>query len=182
MSLSILNRQSATASVVGLLYPLTVQNGVVDNKVFMADTGAPSVAPHAGSGAKSISLGTENELDDCFDEVDNAKVSSPRVSLPVRKGKGYDSGFHSSDDDGSLPTSPDSQPCCPEFPTAETELHRETREIIGAFYRSHTGLSRSERCRHKAMETMRKVVNELLLKHEIAFKGKLSYSIVDFAF
>lgn len=172
MDLSIMNRHAA--SVVGLLYPsLTVQNGVVDNKVFMADTGAPSMAPHAGSGAKSFTLGTENELDDCVDEVDNAKVGSPRVAKPVKKIMGYDSGFHSSDDDGSLPTSPDSQPCCPEFPTAETELHRETRELIGAFYRKHTGLSRSERCRHKAMKTMQKVVNELLQKHEIVFKGML---------
>lgn len=175
MDLSILNRHAA--SVVGLLYPsITVQNGVVDNKVFMADTGAPSMAPHSGSGAKSFSLGTENELDDCVDEVDNAKVGSPRVEKPLRKIMGYDSGFHSSDDDGSLPTSPDSQPCCPEFPTAETELHRETRELIGAFYRKHTGLSRSERCRHKAMKTMQKVVNELLLKHEIVFKGKLNHN------
>lgn len=168
MSLSTMKR--TTASVVGLLCPhYTVQNGVAD-KCFMEDIGAPSAAPNAGSGAKSIGLKTENELDDCSDEVD----SSPRVLLPERKALGFDSGFHSSEDDGSLPTSPDSQPCSPEFPTGETELMRETRELIVEFYLSYTGLSRSERRPHKAMGTMRKVVNDVLTKHEIAFKGKPS--------
>ncbi|XP_076157492.1 induced myeloid leukemia cell differentiation protein Mcl-1a [Alosa pseudoharengus] len=154
MSLSTMKPNSV--GVVGLLCPLTVQNGVVNNKVRMEDIGAPSA--------------TENELDDCSDEVN--KVGSPRVSLPVRKGLGFDSGFHSSDDDGSLPTSPDSQPCHV-FPTEDTELHRETRELILEFYRNYIGLSGPERCRHKAMGTMRKVVHQVLLKHEIAFKGMM---------
>ncbi|XP_062385469.1 induced myeloid leukemia cell differentiation protein Mcl-1a [Sardina pilchardus] len=156
--------------VVGLLCPhLTVQNGVVDNKVRMEDRGAPSSAP--GSGAKSFSLETENKRDDCPGDVD--KVGTTRVSLPLRTGLGFDSGFHSSDDDGSLPTSPDSQPSSPAFPTEDTELHRKTRELILTFYRNYTGLSAPERKGHKAMRTMTKVVHEVLLKHGIVFKGMM---------
>lgn len=156
-----------TASVFGLLCPLTVQNGVADNKGFMEDIGAPSAASNMGSVAKPFSLKAENELDDCLDEVD----SSPRVSLPERKGLGFDGGFHSSDYDESLPTSPDSHLSVPEFPTEEAKLERETRELIVSFYRSYIGLSRSERSRHKALGTMKRVVDDVLIKHAIAFKG-----------
>lgn len=170
----------STASVIGLLCPLAVQNGGTDNKDFMEGIGgAPSAASNMGSGAiaKPFSLKTENELDD-IDEVD-----SSRVLRPERKGLGFDSGFHSSDDDSSLPTSPDSQLSMPEFPTEETELERETRELICSFYRIYTGLSRSERNRHKALETLKRVVDDVLTKHSITFKGKhlVVVRTVDFA-
>jgi len=167
MNMSIMKR--TPASVFGLLCPLAVQNGGADNKDFMED-GAPSAASNMGSGAKPFSLKTENDLDDCLDEVDN----SSRVPRPQRKGLGFDSGFHSSDDDGSLPTSPDSQLSMPEFPTEETELERDTRELICSFYRIYTGLSRPERNRHKALGTMKRVVDDVLTKHSITFKGMVN--------
>ncbi|RXN22472.1 induced myeloid leukemia cell differentiation Mcl-1-like protein [Labeo rohita] len=69
--------------------------------------------------------------------------------------------------DGSLPSTPDPQ----EFDSAE--LDRDTRQLLLDFYLTHTGMCSSGRKHHHALPTMKRLVDDILVKHRIAYKGML---------
>lgn len=75
--------------------------------------------------------------------------------------------------DGSLPTSPVSD--CEELTEAHFKdcqnLDRDTSEIINDFLQKFTGLSRSCGQHRKIVQTMSRVVEGLVVKHEIVYKG-----------
>ncbi|XP_017577191.1 induced myeloid leukemia cell differentiation protein Mcl-1b [Pygocentrus nattereri] len=75
--------------------------------------------------------------------------------------------------DGSLPTSPASD--CEEldsdqFKESET-LDRDTSEIVIDFLQNFTGLSRSCGRHRGVVQTIRRVVDGLVVKHELVYKG-----------
>ncbi|XP_073678623.1 induced myeloid leukemia cell differentiation protein Mcl-1a [Garra rufa] len=108
---------------------------------------------------------TEDELDGCADEVD-AALKPMRPGTNGRKGLQLEGRFLSSTD-GSLPATPDPQ----EFGSAE--LDKDTRQLLLDFYRTHTGMSPPDRKHHHAIPTMRRVVDDILAKHGIAYNGML---------
>ncbi|KAK2887784.1 hypothetical protein QQF64_012890 [Cirrhinus molitorella] len=107
---------------------------------------------------------TEDELDGCADEID-------AVLKPLRPGsnslKGLQQGRFVSASDGSLPATPDPQ----EFDS--DELVQDTRQLLLDFYRMHTGMCTPDRKHHHALPTMKRVVEDILVKHGIAYNGML---------
>ncbi|XP_036440183.1 induced myeloid leukemia cell differentiation protein Mcl-1b [Colossoma macropomum] len=78
--------------------------------------------------------------------------------------------------DGSLPTSPASD--CEEldaehFKEYET-LDRDTSDIVSDFLQNFTGLSPSYGRHSEVVQTMRRVVDGLVVKHELVYKGMLT--------
>ncbi|KAL6488564.1 hypothetical protein MHYP_G00023050 [Metynnis hypsauchen] len=80
--------------------------------------------------------------------------------------------------DGSLPTSPASD--CGEleldadqFKESET-LDRDTSDIVIDFLQNFTGLSRSYGRHSGVVQTIRRVVDGLVVKHELVYKGMLT--------
>ncbi|XP_036371839.1 induced myeloid leukemia cell differentiation protein Mcl-1 homolog [Megalops cyprinoides] len=177
MSLSTMKRSwPGSSSVVGLLCP-SVQNGVVDNGFFPCDgptAGGPDTRPTPLASSK---VRIEDELDNCTDEVDTC----PRVAKPGRNGpkKGLmlDRFPPSTNEDGSLPSSPgtplDGCGKTAEFNTSHNGLDRETRDLIVNFLRIYTGLSRSRRSPSKALTTLTRVVDDVIEKHHIAYNGMI---------
>lgn len=107
---------------------------------------------------------TEDELDGYAEEIDT--VSKPRrPGTNGLKGLQLDGRFVSAADD-SLPSSPQPQ----EFGSAE--LERDTRQLLLEFYRTHTGMCSPGRNTHAALPTLRRVVDDILEKHRITYKGK----------
>ncbi|XP_076862727.1 induced myeloid leukemia cell differentiation protein Mcl-1a [Brachyhypopomus gauderio] len=155
MSITTMKRTTA----IGLLCN-GAQNGV-DNNFFLGLTENPTaMAPFKKT--------TEDELDGTADDADGWPVK------PGKNGKGlvFDTHFpQSSNEDGSLPTSPDSQESLSDFSSCFSELDRETRELIGDFYRIYTGLPQRSRTKHNAMSTLRRVVGDVICKHRIAYNG-----------
>ncbi|MBN3300015.1 induced myeloid leukemia cell differentiation protein Mcl-1b [Amia ocellicauda] len=124
----------------------------------------------------------EEELDNWVDEVDAAVAA--RVSKQPRKafkGLALETRFpESSNDDGSLPSSPDTPTTdCGNMNgfTAESsgQLDRETRELIHGFLGMYCGLSRScGRGRNKALATLTRVVESVIEKHQYAYNGMIA--------
>ncbi|XP_016113438.1 induced myeloid leukemia cell differentiation protein Mcl-1a, partial [Sinocyclocheilus grahami] len=69
--------------------------------------------------------------------------------------------------DGSLPSTPDPQEL------GSAELDRDTRQLLLDFYRTRTGMCPRDRKLHHALPTVTRVVADVLVKHEIAYKGML---------
>lgn len=105
---------------------------------------------------------TEDELDGYAEEIDTG-LKQLRPGTNGLKGLKLD-GRYVSADDGSLPCSPDPQ----EF--GFTELERDTRQLLLDFFRSYGGCS-SGRNSHPALPTLRRVVDDILAKHQITYKG-----------
>jgi len=112
----------------------------------------------------SLKTHTEDELDGCADEMDST-LKPVRPGTNGTKGLQLDGRFVSACD-GSLPSTPDSAEL------GSAELDRDTRQLLLDFYRSHTGMCSPEQNHNSALPTMRRVVGEILLKHQIAYKGK----------
>lgn len=78
---------------------------------------------------------------------------------------------------GSVPSSPESD--CEKTPDEYTSnriydaLEMDTREIIDIFLKNFTGLPHSKRGNKQVLETMNRVVESLVVKHELAYKGNL---------
>lgn len=66
--------------------------------------------------------------------------------------------------DGSLPSSPDPREL------GSVELERDTRDLLVNFYRTRAGMC--ARASHPAMTTLRRVVNDILDKHHMTYRGK----------
>jgi len=74
---------------------------------------------------------------------------------------------------GSTPESSLDFVCLPDSVIHSThgELDMATRNLIGVFLQSHTGLKHPRCSQPKALATMERVVNSLVIKHAIAYKG-----------
>ncbi|XP_043088933.1 induced myeloid leukemia cell differentiation protein Mcl-1a [Puntigrus tetrazona] len=115
--------------------------------------------------ATPLKARTEDELDGCADEPD-AVIKPLRPGTNGLKGLQLEGRFVSAAD-GSLPSTPDPE----EFGYAE--LDRDTRQLLLDFYFTRTGMCSRDRKLHHALPTMNRVVEDILLKHEIAYKGML---------
>lgn len=73
--------------------------------------------------------------------------------------------------DGSLPTSPESD--SDETPVGCCFLAHNTREIIRDYFLLVTSPSRHCGRHHKVLQTMKRVVDSLLVKHELVYKGNV---------
>lgn len=71
--------------------------------------------------------------------------------------------------DGSLPSSPECD--CDEAASVGCFLEHNTREIIGDFFLLFTSPPRPCGRHNKVLQTIRRVVDSLLGKHELAYKG-----------
>ncbi|KAK6468040.1 induced myeloid leukemia cell differentiation protein Mcl-1 [Huso huso] len=120
----------------------------------------------------------EGELDGCgADEVD----FRPGSSKPVRNGFKVLSPFPiNTNEDGSLPSSPDSpsSPICgavPGFeePHLDGRFEQETRALVEDYLRTYAGLqaSRISRKQNKPLETLRRVSDGVIEKHRYAFNA-----------
>lgn len=75
---------------------------------------------------------------------------------------------------GSVPSTPESD--CEEidnYTSSKAALDMDTREIIDAFLKQFTGLSHSRCVKKQVVSTMKRVVDSLVVKHEIAYNGTL---------
>ncbi|KAK7124152.1 hypothetical protein R3I94_018498 [Phoxinus phoxinus] len=108
---------------------------------------------------------TEDELDGCTDEMDST-LKPVRPGTNGLKGLQLDGRFVSATD-GSLPSTPDSHEL------GSAELDRDTRQLLLVFYRTHTGMCSPEQNHNSALPTMRRVVGEILEKHQLVYKGML---------
>ncbi|KAK7147238.1 hypothetical protein R3I94_009932 [Phoxinus phoxinus] len=72
---------------------------------------------------------------------------------------------------GSVPSSPGSD--CGEIDNY-TSLEMETRETIDIFLKNFTGLPHSKIGKKQVLSTMKRVVESLVVKHEIAYKGMIA--------
>ncbi|XP_016345360.1 induced myeloid leukemia cell differentiation protein Mcl-1 homolog isoform X2 [Sinocyclocheilus anshuiensis] len=115
--------------------------------------------------AAALKARSEDELDGCADEPD-AAGKPVRPGANGLRGLQLDGRFVSAAD-GSLPSTPDPQEL------GSAELDRDTRQLLLDFYRTHTGMCPQDRKQHHALPTMTQVVADILLKHEIAYKGML---------
>lgn len=80
-------------------------------------------------------------------------------------------------DGGSLPCSPDQQSDSDSeansvCPVTDDVLESSTRPLIRRFMLEFTGLSKSQRSESRELSTMKRVVDGLLEKHRIAYRGK----------
>ncbi|XP_013873162.1 induced myeloid leukemia cell differentiation protein Mcl-1b [Austrofundulus limnaeus] len=93
--------------------------------------------------------------------------------------KGYfNKGFHEhsrSDDFGSLPSTPEGEL------DGETEdvLENDTRQLLGRFLSDFTGLSKPRWTENKELSTMKRVVEDLLSRHSIAYNGMVKKLSLD---
>ncbi|TRY65642.1 hypothetical protein DNTS_009873 [Danionella cerebrum] len=69
--------------------------------------------------------------------------------------------------DGSLPSTPDPEEL------GSAELEGETRQLLLDFYLTHSGMCSTNRKLHHALPTMTRVVDGVLVKHQLSFKGML---------
>ncbi|XP_056331528.1 induced myeloid leukemia cell differentiation protein Mcl-1b [Danio aesculapii] len=70
-----------------------------------------------------------------------------------------------------------SVPCSPSDETGDyppTALDMDTREIIDTFLKIFTGLPHSKSGRNQVLSTMKRVVDSLAVKHELAYKGMIA--------
>lgn len=74
---------------------------------------------------------------------------------------------------GSVPSTPVSD--CEEiddYTPDYSALEMDTREIIDCFLKQFTGLSHSKCVKKQVVSTMKRVVDSLVMKHEITYNGK----------
>ena len=156
----------ATASVYNLLVP--PQNGVVEMHYGTA-TGAPS------------------KMDNQMETLTSDNPVRPKilgVHSACKSGilENHGSLQKINDDEGSLPCTPelsssmeyglDLTSSCP---SGDKVLEHDTRELIGSVLLDYTGKSGSQRSRNqsKSFSTMKRVVEDVIEKHQLAYKGKL---------
>lgn len=89
-------------------------------------------------------------------------------------------------DEGSLPCSPELPPSdyggnMTSCSSGDEVLEHDTRELIGSVLRDHTGLSvsRCNRSQSKYFSTMKRVVEDVIEKHRIAYNGMISKLALD---
>lgn len=168
MSLTTVNRPMTAMSV--LFYNASVQNGGVYNHTNPFNN--PFATRDDREAQVSYKMNTEDEVDNCTDEVDGNINSKTTGKNGIVKAFAFGNRFpQSTNADGSLPTSPDSQPTIPNFPPSYTELECETQELIGNVYRIRMGLSRTGPSKHRVQSTLWRVLDDIIAKHQIAYNG-----------
>ncbi|XP_046893666.1 induced myeloid leukemia cell differentiation protein Mcl-1b [Hypomesus transpacificus] len=162
----------ATASVYNLLVP--PQNGVVEMHYGTA-TGAPS------------------KMDNQMETLTSDNPVRPKilgVHSACKSGilENHGSLQKINDDEGSLPCTPelsssmeyglDLTSSCP---SGDKVLEHDTRELIGSVLLDYTGQSGSQRSRNqsKSFSTMKRVVEDVIEKHQLAYKGMISKLSLD---
>ncbi|XP_073703324.1 induced myeloid leukemia cell differentiation protein Mcl-1b [Garra rufa] len=76
---------------------------------------------------------------------------------------------------GSVPSSPETD--CEEiddFTSTYAALGMDTREVIEIFLKDFTGLPHSKTGKKQVLSTMKRVVDNLAVKHELAYKGLIA--------
>ncbi|KAJ8354622.1 hypothetical protein SKAU_G00221890 [Synaphobranchus kaupii] len=173
--MSFLTMKRVTANVfnvTSICYP-HIQNGVHNDFLHGLDS-------ETGAGNTCVitktKLNSEDELD--MDEEDGCSRSTTDPGkTPVKPLVFANRLSQSTNEDGSLPSSPDTPSGCgkiPDFPASPNgKFEKETRELIEMFYRIHTEGSRSTRTSIKALSTMKRVVENLIEKHQFAYNGMI---------
>ncbi|KAG9345304.1 hypothetical protein JZ751_009850 [Albula glossodonta] len=158
-----------------LCYPNNFQNGVVDNGLL--DCLGPAAGPGDTLTMASTNRKSDEELDiDGVNGLPRGTTESGKniVVKPLVLNNRFPP---STNEDGSLPSSPDTPSGCgkiPEFPANPNgKFERETRDLIGMFYLTYTGDSRPSMNRVKALSTMKRVVENLIEKHQFAYNGMI---------
>ncbi|XP_039535295.1 induced myeloid leukemia cell differentiation protein Mcl-1b [Pimephales promelas] len=98
----------------------------------------------------------------------NSGFSDKRLVMPELKAQNQ---FTENGLQGSVPSSPGSD--CEEIDDY-TSLEMETRETIDIFLKNFTGLPHSKIGKKQVLSTMKRVVETLMVKHEIAYKGMIA--------
>lgn len=96
--------------------------------------------------------------------------SGKRLAMPELKAQNQ---FTGNGLQGSVPSSPGSD--CEEIDDY-TSFEMETRETIDIFLKNFTGLPHSKIGKKQVLSTMTRVVESLVVKHEIAYKGNFTSS------
>ncbi|XP_061110272.1 induced myeloid leukemia cell differentiation protein Mcl-1-like [Conger conger] len=164
MNRNMLTMNRTTTSIVSSLTPYC-QNGGLENGSW--------------NGKEGWTVKLADELDNYSDEVDN--VSRQPASKNVNKSKLTLKNWPSvsSNEDGSLPSSPDSPSECMTLAEYKGGLGRDTQELLGHFFRIYTGLSPPGRSRSKALSTLKRVVSDVITKHQIAYNGMIQRLCLD---
>ncbi|KAK2902932.1 hypothetical protein Q8A67_007645 [Cirrhinus molitorella] len=74
---------------------------------------------------------------------------------------------------GSVPSSPETD-CEDAYTSVYTALEMDTREVIDIFLKNFTGLPHSKAGKKQVLSTMKRVVDSLAVKHELAYKGMIT--------
>ncbi|XP_030644973.1 induced myeloid leukemia cell differentiation protein Mcl-1a [Chanos chanos] len=146
----------------------TPQNGVLDKALIGPYTGG--AADSARMSMDPFKLATEDEVDNCTDEVDGCFRPLRSGKNGVGKGLKFETPFpRSTNADGSLPTSPDTPIGLPDFASSLSKLENQTFELLRDFYLEYPDLSRLRK--NRMLNTLRRVVEDVVQKHKIAFNG-----------
>lgn len=94
--------------------------------------------------------------------------NSKRLVMPELKAQNQ---FTENGLQGSVPSSPGSD-CEEDY----TSFEMETRETIDIFLKNFTGIPHSKIGKKQVLSTMKRVVESLVVKHEIAYKGNFTSS------
>lgn len=122
----------------------------------------------------SPKLQKDDEVDNYSDEVDSCPRSGRAGKNGQKNGLKFSRFPPSTNEDGSLPSSPDSPSDCvklTEYPVGYNRLEHDTRELLLNFFRIYIGLP--GRSRNKALSTLTQVVKDVLGKHQIAYNGMI---------
>lgn len=157
-------------------------NGVVDGALHFGAGGSPSLRDRPSNfdslgGTVSSSSSTPKQQRPTALVVGHNK--SPFVGKADSSG-----GVDDDEDDGSLPCTPELQQAQRQLdetgPQAGDEaLDSDTRQLISRVLKDFTGLSKSEWSERKALTTMKRVVEDVLDKHRIAYNGMINRLSLD---
>lgn len=75
-------------------------------------------------------------------------------------------------DDGSLPCTPETDSDTDVSGSGDEALEADTRQLMSQIMVLFSGRSVARRTEHKALQTMKRVVNDVLEKHRYAYNGK----------
>lgn len=108
----------------------------------------------------------------------SSRFDSKSLVMPERKAQDQ---FTGNGLQGSVPSSPETD--CEEmddYTSIYAALEMDTRETVDIFLKSVAGLPHSKSGKKQVLSTMKRVVDSLALKHELAYKGNLTSNITCF--
>jgi len=162
----------SAASIFSLLVPVP-QNGVIEGSIY-----------GGGANGRSSPMEITSKIDNQPRSLSSDSPTRPML-LSVGQGVCKTSKMEKrlpalnigrDEDDDSLPCTPET-PSTPDYEaTSQEVLDIETRQLLGIFLREHSGLSvsRCNRNQRKPLSTMKRVVDDVIDKHRLAYKGMIS--------
>ncbi|XP_065814120.1 induced myeloid leukemia cell differentiation protein Mcl-1b [Labrus bergylta] len=168
--MDIINMKRAAVSVsAGVMSFMMPQNGVGEGQMhYGPEASSPQIAMGSSLASQNGNVGSNETT-----KRPKALVVNSGKVFPAIKGLREDS-----DDieDGSLPCTPepDSETEVSSCPTGGEVLESDTRQLISAFLREHTGLSKPGWNESSALSTMKRVVEDVLAKHRYAYNGMIN--------